>query len=160
MKVIFDRMVTVSPHYQLDLMESPVSIKSPAGFNESEAHDRFERSLDLFHIAVNLEEEGQTEKAITFYTEAIEANPNMSLAYLRRGRLYLDLKHYQEALADLFMYRNQQPQCPRVLLYLSRLSYELYLESKDEFHKNNAKRYLDWAIQKNLHYTMFRIEEN
>lgn len=160
LKVIFGNMITVSPHYQLDLMESPVSIKAPAGFSAKESHDRFERSLDLFNIGANLEEEGQIEKALAFYTEAIETNPNMSLAYLRRGKIFLNEKKYQEALADLFTYRNQQAGCPRVLLYLSRLSYELYMDTKDEFHKNNAKRYMDWAVQKNLHYGIFRIDEN
>ncbi|HCA83490.1 MAG TPA: hypothetical protein DEP18_06855 [Flavobacteriales bacterium] len=153
-------MSSISPRYTLDLMESPVSIKSPAGVTDREAHDRFERSLDLFHIGVNFEEEGQPEKAIAFFSESIDANPNMSLALLRRGKLFLESGMYNEALADFFSYRNQQPQCPRVLLYLSRLSAVLYEETKDEFHKNNAARYLDWAVQKNLHYSMFRIDEN
>jgi hypothetical protein len=84
----------------------------------------------------------------------------MSPAYLRRGKLNMELGNYNEALNDLFIYRNQQPQCPRVLLYLSRISMNLFLESNDEYHRNNARRYLDWSIQKNLHYSIFRINDN
>jgi hypothetical protein len=46
------------------------------------------------------------------------------------------------------------------LLYLSRISMNLFLESNDEYHRNNARRYLDWSIQKNLHYSIFRINDN
>ncbi len=153
-------MRPVSPKYQLDLMESPLSVKSPVGMNQSEALQRFERALDLFHIGIAFEEEEDISKALAFYAEAIEANPNMSPAYLRRGKLNMELGNYNEALNDLFIYRNQQPQCPRVLLYLSRISMNLFLESNDEYHRNNARRYLDWSIQKNLHYSIFRINDN
>jgi tetratricopeptide (TPR) repeat protein len=152
--------MTKSFHYQLDLQDKPIAIGVPNGFAEEEAMERFEKSQDLFNIGINLEEEGDHERASVFYTESIKVNPNMSLAFLHRGKIALERNQYEQALNDFFTYRKQQPNCSRVLLYLSRLSLELFKGSKDDFHKNNSRRYLDWAIQKNENYSIFRAGEN
>lgn len=156
----FERMTNVRPGYKLDLIDQPIQIKSPAGYSEKETNERFDKSLDLFHIGQNFEEEGQEEKALDFYTETLKVNPFMSLALLRRAKLKILRNEYQEALQDLFSYRNQQPNCSRGLLYLARVSGELYRQTKDDFHRNNSKRYLDWAVLKNQHYRIFIPSEN
>lgn len=153
-------MTNVRPGYKLDLIDQPIQIKSPAGYSEKETNERFDKSLDLFHIGQNFEEEGQEEKALDFYTETLKVNPFMSLALLRRAKLKILRNEYQEALQDLFSYRNQQPNCSRGLLYLARVSGELYRQTKDDFHRNNSKRYLDWAVLKNQHYRIFIPSEN
>lgn len=153
-------MSNVKPGYKLDLIDQAIQIKSPAGYSEKETHERFDKSLDLFHIGQNLEEEGQIEKAMDFYSETLTVNPFMSLALLRLARLKIERQEFNEALQDLFSYRNQQPNCSRGLLYLARISNELFEITKDDFHKNNAKRYLDWAVLKNAHYKIFVPGEN
>ena len=59
-------MTNVRPGYKLDLIDQPIQIKSPAGYSEKETNERFDKSLDLFHIGQNFEEEGQEEKALDF----------------------------------------------------------------------------------------------
>ena len=55
----FEEMSLISPKYQLDLHDRTVSIKAPVGLSEKESNERFEKSLDLFHIGHNFEEEGE-----------------------------------------------------------------------------------------------------
>lgn len=153
-------MGLVSPKYQLDLQDKPVAIKAPAGLSEKETSERFEKSLDLFHIGHNFEEEGDYDRALAFYSEAIHINSFMSLAFLRRAYIHIQREELQEALNDLFSYRNQQPQCSRGLLYLARVSNELWKKTGDDFHRNNFKRYLDWSVVKNNNYSIFIPNEN
>ena len=152
--------MTKTFYYHLDLLDKPIAIGVPNGLDEEEALERYEKSQDLFNFAVSLEEEGSWDRAMEFYTESLQINPNMSPSYLHRGRIALERQQYDQALNDFFTYRKQQPHCSRVLLYLARLSLELWKSSKDDFHRNNSRRYLDWAIQKNENYSLFRISEN
>jgi tetratricopeptide (TPR) repeat protein len=48
-------------------------------------------------------EEGKNQprrRAITFYTKAVQLDPNFTLAYAMRASAYLGLKQYQQAIAD------------------------------------------------------------
>ncbi len=63
------------------------------------AHQLF--AADAFEKACYLGLNGQPQKAIDAYTEAIEALPGMAVAYRNRGRLYLSyLKDRDRAIAD------------------------------------------------------------
>jgi tetratricopeptide (TPR) repeat protein len=61
---------------------------------------RLHRSVLIYNIAQVYVAEGAYAEAITYYSEAIEMDPNYSEYYNERGSIFLKVGRLQEALAD------------------------------------------------------------
>ena len=57
-------------------------------------------SNDWVHIGKALMFQGGINEAIFYFSKAIEENPRLVKAYLQRGRAYLMIDKYHEAMAD------------------------------------------------------------
>lgn len=68
-------------------------------------------------IANNYFEMGDENKAITFYTKAIEVSPKLAEAYHRRSVCYSEKKEYDLAIKDLNQYIKLQPNRSRSYLW-------------------------------------------
>jgi len=73
-------------------------------------------------------EQGRFDKAIAEYTKAIEADPNLALAYNNRGCVYSWKKDYERAIADFNKAIELDPQ--RATAYLNRA--QLYVGNAEE----------------------------
>ena len=60
-----------------------------------------EEAVERFYEGVQLEEQGNLEKAHAAYTEAVKADPNMAEAYANRGHIYFLYGNHVAAMADL-----------------------------------------------------------
>jgi len=56
---------------------------------------------DWFFKAYNEEQKGRYQKAIEYYSKAIDINPKAASAYNNRGFLYFNLNHFKKAVSDL-----------------------------------------------------------
>jgi len=99
-KIIYD-------HQQCDRMIPPTpECKDPRAFMiplldlQAAVAIKPDYAQALFQIGWTSEQLGNTQKAIEYYTKAINADPNYSVAYNNRGVLYGDMKQKELALAD------------------------------------------------------------
>lgn len=58
------------------------------------------------------DQQGQYDRAITSYTKAIEIDPKLTIAYIRRGLVYRKQNNYQQAIADYTKVIELDPKSP------------------------------------------------
>jgi tetratricopeptide (TPR) repeat protein len=91
------------------------------------AKDYFNKALEAKDIA----------QQISFYTKAVQLDPNYALAYYNRGKLYYNLKNYKQALNDFNKTISLKPDYAlayymRASLYNQTGNYE---QARDDYNK-------------------------
>ncbi len=81
---------------------------------------RLHRSVLQYNIAQVYTFTGQLEDAITYYTAAMEMDPNYSEYYNERGSVYLKLGNLDQALEDFLKAIELSPPYPEVLANLGQ----------------------------------------
>lgn len=82
--------------------------------DKQEAAEFFKRAN--YHVSIN-----ETDKALGFYTEAIEKVPDFADAYLNRGLIYEKRGMYEQAQADYLKAVEVDPEFPQAQFSLARV---------------------------------------
>ncbi|HEX7412666.1 MAG TPA: tetratricopeptide repeat protein [Bacteroidia bacterium] len=105
---------------------------------------------------------GKYKEAISYYTKAIESNPNVATIYSKRGTAYLNLYEYKNAINDFQMAVNLNPfeQIYKINLRLAIAECATYNNpKKTPSHKRFDNYYAPWhqTIKDSTHQTISDI---
>ncbi len=115
-----------------------------------------ENSSTTFHLARKLFDDGQYEKAVKKYSEAIDANPENSNAYYNRGLALKYVAHqephvisYKRAVADIQKYiemaKPQGNDKAEAYYQLAQCYFEMFQKTGAPEHLREAKKFISRA---------------
>ena len=87
-----------------------IGVMAPATFAQAQLPSKVQtQAVDYLNRGLDKVKQGDYTGAIADYTQAINANPKLTVAYISRGKAYHDLEQLNRVIADFEQALKLQP---------------------------------------------------
>lgn len=89
--------------------------------NAAEARDKYRLDLVFYNLGIAYQKEGNLDEALKAYQEAVRINPEQANAYCAKGDILYQKKDYDNALENLAICREKNPERKNASRYISSI---------------------------------------